>query len=232
MLKVKDVMTSKVITVGLDTDIQEIASSLVENKISAVPVIDADGYLAGLISEGDLIRRFEIETDQKPETGLLGFFTEPRQLARDYVKSHATKASDLMNTDVICATRETPLPEVAKLFAKHNIKRLPVVDGKVLVGIVSRADLVQALANFEGNLQNSVAEGDEEIRRRLLDRLDENKWLRPSDLSIFVNEGVVQIWGRIYSEEEREALRIAAETLPGVTGFEEHLARMDQWSYI
>ncbi len=232
MLKARDVMTSKVITVGVDTNIRDIAAILVENRISAVPVIDKSGYLAGLISEGDLIRRFEIETDQKPETGLLGFFSEPRQVARDYVKSHAVKAADLMVTDVVCATREMPLTEIAKLFAKRNIKRVPVLDGKILVGIVSRADLVQALANFEGNLENTVAEGDEAIRVKLLERLDENKWLRPSDLSIFVNDGIVQIWGRIYSEEEREALRVAAETLPGVHGVEEHLARMDQWSYI
>lgn len=232
MLVAKDVMTSKVVTVALGATVHDVATALISNRISAVPVIDGEGNIAGIVSEGDLFRRVELETHGSVHSGLAAFFGDHRKMARDYVKSHAVKVTDIMVADVITVGQHTELTDIAKLFAKYGIKRVPVVDGKRLLGIVSRADLVRALAHYDGDISASVDTGDEEIRKKLLDRLDEASWLKPNDLSIFVNDGVVQLWGRVYSEEEREALRIAAETLPGVTGVEEHLANTDEWSYI
>lgn len=232
MLTARDVMTSDVVTVAPNTPIQDLAATLIDNQISAVPVVDLFGILTGIVSEGDLMRRVEIETDGQVKRGLSAFFADQRKLAKDYVKSHAKTASEVMVTDVICVGPDTPLSEITKLFAEHSIKRVPVTEGTRLLGIVSRSDLVTALANYDGDLTVSVKRDDEKIRQQLLERLDRDRWLRPVDFSIFVNDGVVQLWGRFSSDEECEALRVAAATVPGVVEVEEHFTNTRGLSYL
>src|SRR6516164_8681661 len=144
-MKTADVMVSTVITVPPEASVQDVANVLMTNRISAVPVVTAGGDLVGIISEGDLIRRVETDTDHR-RSWWIELLLGRGPLAAEYVKSHSRKVSDLMSRDVITARPETPLRDVAGLLEKNGIKRVPIIaDGK-LVGIVSRANLVQALA--------------------------------------------------------------------------------------
>ena len=151
-----DVMTTNVITVHADASVEEIAETLLANGISAVPVIDDFGGLVGIVSEGDLVHRVELGTEQHP-SWWLEFLAGKQALAYDYIKSHGRRAADLMTRPVITVNAETPLSEIASLLDEHRIKRVPVVDKGKIIGIVSRANLVQALIKlFKDEKQPSV----------------------------------------------------------------------------
>ena len=143
-MKAADIMVKDVITVGPEALILDVATLMLERRISGVPVVDEAGRLVGVLSEGDLIRRPEIETD-KIRRGWLGLFVSIEEKARDFVKSHARLAREVMTQPAISVAPETPLAEVVHLMERKRIKRLPVVAQGKLVGIVTRTDLLRAL---------------------------------------------------------------------------------------
>lgn len=214
-MKAADVMVSKVITVRTDTTVEKIAETLLANRISAVPVLDDAGKLVGIVSEGDLIHRVEAGTERR-RGWWLELLAIKDTLAHEFIKSHARKAGDLMSFPVVTVGPDTPLGEVAFLLDKHRIKRVPVVDGDKLVGIVSRADLIQALvtpqreAAAAGDVADSVA------------RLQSEPWW-PSEVNVVVRDGSVELWGIVESDLERDAIRVAVETMPGVHAIANHL---------
>jgi CBS domain-containing protein len=220
-MKATDVMTSPVVTVGPGTPVAEIAALLFEKRISAVPVVD-EGRLVGMVSEGDLLHRHEIGTDRPARAGSwwLRLFSEDRSAA-EYVKSHARHARDIMTREVVSVSPETPLAEIANLLETRGIKRVPVVRGGALAGIVSRANLVQAIASVPHPEKRIYPSGDDAIRGRLLTELEQHSWWRPGSSSVLVNEGVVHYWGTIDSEDERDAARVAAEGIAGVRGVDD-----------
>ena len=167
-MRASEVMVSKVITVGPDTSVKDIANTLLSNRISAVPVLDDRGALIGIVSEGDLIHRVEAGTERR-RSWWLDLLTDKDTLARDFLKSHAVKAVNVMTKPVITASPEMQLGDLASLLEKHRIKRVPIVkDGKV-VGIVSRANLLQALAVTHEKISPDVAVDDVSLRKSLLD---------------------------------------------------------------
>jgi CBS domain-containing protein len=220
-MKASDIMSSPVITAGPGTPVSEIAALLFRNHISAVPILD-EGRLVGMVSEGDLLLRQEIGTDRPARAGSwwLRLFAEDRA-ASEYVKSHARHAHDVMTRDVVSITPDTPVAEIAALLAARGIKRVPVLRGGTLVGIVSRANLVQALALAEHPAQRIHPSGDDAIRGRLLSELEGHSWWQPTRSSVVVKEGVVHYWGTIDSEDERDAARVAAESISGVHGVDD-----------
>ncbi len=214
-MKAKEVMTPHVISVKPDSTVAEVATVLLDNAISAVLVID-DGKLVGLVSEGDLIRRAEIGTAERPRSWWLRLFTDNDTLAAEYIKTHATRVRDVMTRNVITVAEEAPLTEVAAILEKNHIKRVPVVrDGKP-VGIISRANLVQALAAAPSATPLMPDVDDAELRKKVLATLHAEHWSSVGAVNVTVREGVVEYWGRYRSEEERDASRIAAEGIPGV----------------
>ena len=216
-MKAADVMVSKVITVGPTTTIQEVASILLANRISAVPVVGEHGELIGIVSEGDLIRRIEVGTARR-RSWWLGLLASNRALATEYVMSNARKVADIMTRRVVTATPNTPLGDIATLLEKNSIKRVPIMNDGKIVGIVSRANLVQALASMakKTKKKTSVANPrDSEIRKKVISRLNAQPW-RPSMLNITVHDGTVELWGLVTSEDEKKAARIAVEIIPGV----------------
>jgi CBS-domain-containing membrane protein len=221
-MKAADVMVSAVISVGPNARVEEVARILLANRISAVPVIDEQDKLLGIVSEGDLIRRAEAGTDRGRRSWWLEYLTGKQVLAAEYVKSHSHKVADVMTRSVITAIPDTPLVDIANLLERHRIKRVPIVrDGKV-VGIVSRANLLQALASMPAQDAPAVSAGDSEIRDKVMSRLNAELW-RPSMLNVTVNDGAVDLWGLVTSDDEKKAARIAAEGVPGVKAINNNL---------
>lgn len=220
-MKAKDIMTSTVVTVGPDTPVNEIAALLFERRISALPVVQ-DGRLLGIVSEADLLHRHEIGTDCIARSGSwwLRLFSADRSI-EDYIKSHARKARDIMTRRVATVTPDTPLAEVANVLEKRGVKRVPVVDAGRLAGIVSRSNLVQALAGAPQAPLRVTPPGDEAIRARLLAELERQPWWQRGYSSLTVTQGVVTFYGTINSDDERNAARIAAENMPGVRRVED-----------
>lgn len=219
-MEAKDVMTPNVITVTPDTPVQEIASLLVENRISAVPVVDAAGRLVDIVSEGDLMRRSETDTLPRASPWLL-LLIRPDESARVYAKAHGRRARDVMTTEVIAVDEPTPLADVAAILERNHIKRVPVMRGGMLEGIVSRANLLQGLVAQKP--QPGASADDSEIRARALEALLE-AGLDGLRINPVVSGGVVQLWGVVNSEAERQAALVAAENVDGVAGVEDHLS--------
>jgi len=212
-----DVMVRDVITVHPDTDVAEAVGLLSKHDVSALPVVDPSNRLLGIISEADLIHRVEIDTE-KQRPWWMEAVTGPSTLAQDFTKSHGKKIGEVMTRDVVSSTEETPLSEIAALFERKRIKRVPIVrDGK-LVGVVSRSNLIQALASVIGhNYSDAISDSDRKIRRELLERLRQQPWTEFGSRNIIVSNGVAHVWGLVGSESERQALVALAEGVPGVS---------------
>jgi CBS domain-containing protein len=220
-MKARDVMTSPVITVQPFVSVKDVARVMLQKHISAVPVVDEQGKLVGIVSEGDLMRRPEAGTDRHPRRWLV-LFSE-QQLATEYVKAHATKVADIMTRYVVTATPDTPVNEIATLLEKNAIKRLPIVHNGQVVGVVSRANLIQALAAEPKSLEIPVS--DSTIRDKLLAHLKTQPWAHTALLNVTVRDGVVDLWGIASSEEERRAIRVAAENTAGVQAVNDNLVK-------
>lgn len=222
-MQVKDIMTTAVISVTVDTPVEEIARLLLDNRISGVPVVDAGQRILGIVSEGDLMRRSENETE-RPHSWWLHLLSSSKELARDYIKSHGLRADQVMTRNPVTVTEEATLGEVAELLEKRRIKRVPVVrDGK-LAGIVSRANLLRGLAAHKDKIQVEMATDDRSLRQKILSELKAQRdWLTHGMPNVFVNDGAVELWGWADSEEERKAVVLAVENIAGVRSVDAHL---------
>ena len=218
------VMTRKVISVAPETTVVEAANLMLRNHVSGLPVVDEVGAVVGIVSEGDFLRRSEIGTPRK-RGRLLTFFLGYAGSAEDYVREHGRKVSEVMTPSPITVSEDTPLPELVSLMEKNNIKRLPVVrDGK-LVGIVSRSNLLQAIASLSRDVPDPTAD-DDHIRRRIIDEIEKHDW-RPIGLSVIVRDGIVHLGGAITDERSRQAAIVAAENVQGVVKVHDHLCWTD-----
>ncbi|MCE8032660.1 MAG: CBS domain-containing protein [Halomonas sp.] len=221
-MKAVDVMTTKVITVSPDTDVREIARLLLENNISALPVVDESNEVLGIVSEGDLMRRIESGAEHRKSWWLKSIFAGANN-ASEYIKTHARKAHEIMTRNPITITEDEPLHRVAKLLEKHHIKRVPVVRDDKLVGIVSRANLLRGFSATTPDLETPVTADDREIRDAILKEVDENTGVWVDRINVIVTEGAVQVWGLVESQEEKMAVQVAAENTPGVKSVENNL---------
>jgi CBS domain-containing protein len=213
-MKAADVMATNVITVRLDTPVATIAEVLLANRISAVPVVNDKDVLVGIVSEGDLIHRVEAGTERH-RSWWLELLTGKETLAHEFVMSHARKAADVMTRPVISVQPDTPLGDIASLLEKHRIKRVPVASNGKIVGIVSRANLIQALVNLN-RAKTEASVDDLTLHGNILEQLRSKPWVDPSTISILVNNGSVELWGIVDSETEKNAIRVAVEVTPGV----------------
>ena len=220
-MKAKDVMTPYAVTVAPDSTVGEVADTLLTHGISAAPVVEGE-KLVGIVSEGDLVRRVEIGTDRRPRSWWLRLFTDDTALAAEYIKSHATRVRDIMTRKVVTVTEDTPLADVATTLEKNRIKRVPVLRDGRLVGIVSRANLIQGLAAARATPLPQVEPDDSTIRAAVLDALRSQSWSSVGTADVTVTNGVVEFWGIFRSEEQRDAGRVAAENVAGVRKVEDH----------
>ena len=220
-----DVMTSEVVTVSDNASVAAVAKLLAERSISAVPVVDAANRVIGMVSEGDLLHRTETGTERRRSLWL-DMLASTNQLAGDYIKSHSGLVKDVMTRDVISVSDTTPVADIAIALETNLIKRVPVLrDGK-LVGIVSRANLVRALATSGDQPSSDTEIDDLSIRDKLLAELKAQRWAEVSPANVTVKDGVVHLWSSYLSEQEKRALIVAAENTPGVRRVEDHMRRV------
>jgi CBS domain-containing protein len=227
-MKAKDIMTSPVVTVEPDVAVLQAVRIMLQRRMSGLPVVDKEGGLVGIITEGDFLRRAETGT-QRRRPRWLEFLVGPGRLAQEYAHSHGRKVSEIMTPDPITVEEDAPLDDVVKLMEKRQIKRVPVVRGNNVVGIVSRANLLHALASVARETKPAERD-DETIRALLLAELAKEPWAPVTLINPVVRDGVVELWGTITDERERPALVIAAENVPGVKAVHDHLAWVDATS--
>jgi len=220
-MKAVDVMTREVVSVAPDASVMEAVRLMLQHKISGLPVIDASGSLEGVVTEGDFLRRVETGTERK-RSRLVEFLLGPGRLATDYVQSAGRKVGEVMTPDVHTVNEDDPLEKVVHMMERYRIKRVPVVRGGKVVGIVTRANLMRALARL-ALAAHPVAADDAAIRERLLAELRKHAWAPVGLIDVVVKDGVVKLSGALTDERERAAIRVAAENIPGVKKVEDHL---------
>ena len=209
-----DIMVRDVITVRPDDNVAYAADLLVKHDISALPVIDEYRHVLGILSEADLLRRQELSTEKR-RPWWLEAVTPASALAMDYTKAHGQRVGELMSAKVVTASADASLQELATLLERHRIKRVPIVEQGRLVGVVSRANLIQALASAPA-LTHQTTDCDHAIRDEILARLAEQRWTGFGERNVVVSDGVVHLWGLVGSPEERTALLALAESTPSV----------------
>jgi CBS domain-containing protein len=214
-MKALDVMVRNVVTVKSDDQVTEAIKLLAEHDVSALPVVDEGNNVVGIISEADLLHREEIGAE-KHRPWWLEAVTPASTLAGEFAKSHGRRVAEVMSTDVVSAAEDTPLGEIATMLERHRIKRVPVLRGGKLVGIVSRSNLIQALASSRAPASGAIVEADRKIRQELLDRLGQEDWTDFGERNVIVSGGIVHLWGLVGSPQEHKALLAIAEGVPGV----------------
>jgi CBS domain-containing protein len=225
-MKASDVMSSRVVSVAPQATVSEAIKLMLDNRISGLPVIDQSGALVGVVTEGDFLRRAETGTERK-RPRWLEFLVGPNTLAEDYVRTHGRKVEEVMTREAITVGEDVPLDEVVRIMERRRIKRLPVMRGEKVVGIVSRANLLHALASAE--LPAGEA-SDAQIRQRVIDELNRQPWAPVALIDIVVKNGVVELWGTITEAQQGAALKVCAENIPGVKSVVSHLTWIEPMS--
>lgn len=221
-MRAGDVMSKSVLSVLEDATVFDAAELLLNARISAMTVINAKSELVGIVSEADLIRRAEIGTTPH-KNWLQRLLSDDASSAADYVRTHSQHVRDVMTRTVVTVDVDTPLGDVAAVMSKHNVKRVPVLDDGGVVGVVSRADLLQALLSREKAADGKSTRTDDELRRDITKVVEGQTWSSAWPTNVVVSQGVAHLWGFVQSEAARKAYRVAAENVPGVKAVKNHM---------
>jgi CBS-domain-containing membrane protein len=225
-MQVRDVMTRSVISVKADESILTAARLMLQNRISGLPVVDANNALVGVVTEGDFLRRGEIGTTRR-RPKWLEFLVGPGRLASEYVHQSGRKVGEVMTPNPVTVGEEDALETVVQLMERHDVKRLPVMRGGRMVGIISRANLMHALASLARETPETTTD-DAAIRDRILSALAEHHWA--FGVNVVVKDGIAEIWGTIMDERERQGCIVAVENVPGVKQVHDHLVWVEPMS--
>jgi CBS domain-containing protein len=226
-MRAHQIMTKPVVTVTPDATVLEAANIMLDRHISGLPVVDTAGKLVGIVSQGDFIHRGEIGTERR-RGRWLKFILGSGKEAIDFVHEHGCKVSEVMSRSPITIAEDTPLADIADLMEKKNIKRLPVLRDERLVGIVTRTNLLQAVASLARHVPDPTAD-DNHIRDRIIRAIDKADW-RPIGLNVVVRDGIVHLNGFITDERTRDAAIVVAENVEGVRKVHDHLCWVDTMS--
>jgi CBS-domain-containing membrane protein len=228
-MRAHQIMTRQVVTIAADAPIVDAANIMLDKHISGLPVVDVAGMLVGIVSQGDFIRRAEIGTQRK-RGRWLKFLVGPGRAASDFVHEQGRKVEEIMTADPCTVTEDATLGDIVDLMERDNIKRLPVMRGNKLVGIVTRTNLLQAVAGLARDVPDPTAD-DDHIRNHIITSVEKSDWA-PFGLGVIVLNGVVHLSGVITNEHSREATIVAAENVSGVTKVHDHLCWVDPMSGI
>jgi len=221
-----DLLQSNVFTVAPDTTLADAARIMLAQHVSGLPVLE-DGKLVGIVTEGDLLRRVEISTDGKPPSRLKAFFM-PGTLANDYVHTHGRHVRDVMTERIVSVEPSTSLADVAELMCDRHLKRLPVLQNGKLVGIISRSDMLRVLARRL--LDTAGPYTETQIKDHIVSALAQEKWAPKSGIRVTVSGNIVDLEGAVFNADEQRAVRVIAETTPGVKAVRDHLLFIDPGS--
>jgi CBS domain-containing protein len=228
MMLAKDIMTTNVATVAPDSTVEAISRLMLTRNISGVPVVDEKGAILGIVTEGDLILRPQSDARGAGGTSWwLCLFSDSRTNAADYIKTHGTRADEVMTRDVITVREDAPVGDIARILAEKRIKRVPVVHDGVLVGIVSRTNLLRGMASRDE--KKALTQDDRAIRQAILREVEAQDWITHGTLNVIVAGGIVELWGWIETEEERHALLLLARGVDGVQSVVDHLFSMQPY---
>lgn len=225
-MQVKDVMTRNVISVGPSESILKAARLMLQNRISGLPIMDKEGELIGIVTEGDFLRRSELGTERR-RPKWLEFIVGPGRLAEEYVHSSGRKVDEIMTTDPCTVGENDSLEKVVELMERRHVKRLPVMRAGRMVGIISRANLLHALASLARDMP-APAGSDSVIRENIMATLGKQHWA--PRVNVVVKNGVAELWGIIVDERERQGLIVAAENIDGVKQVHDHLVSVEPMS--
>jgi CBS domain-containing protein len=225
-MKVADVMTRRVVSVAPDASIRDALVTMLKNKFSGLPVIDTGGDLVGIVTEGDFLRRGETGTEKTRSPWYDAFFGAG-EAASAYIRAHGMKVHDVMTRELVTVVEDTPLREAVDLMEQRGIKRLPVLRGAKVVGIVSRANLLRALASLLRTAPRQ-SKSDDAIRAGILSKLQKQTWSAGVVVEVLVRKGVVDVWGTVDEGRQRDAIKILVESMPGVKRLEDHMS----WSAV
>jgi CBS domain-containing protein len=229
-MRAADIMTPRVITISADATIAEAIRLMLQNHISGLPVVDAADNLIGIVTEADFLRRAEDNTDKR-RAHWLEFILGPGRLATDYVRSHGRKVGEVMSRTLVTADENTAVEKVVSLMESKRVKRIPIVRGNKVVGIVSRANLLHILAHLAAAAK-PTAQGDSDIRAKIVAELQKQPWAPTAGINVIVHDGEVELKGAIFDERQRQALKVVVENVPGVKAVRDHMVWVEPVSGI
>ena len=229
-MNAEHIMTREVISIDPDSTVLQAARLMLQHHISGLPVIDKNGNLVGVLSEGDFLRRSETRTERH-RSRWLEFLMGPGRMAAEYTHSHGSKVSEVMTTEVQTVDEVTPIEDIVELLERRRIKRVPVVCGGQVVGIVTRSNLMRAMVSLARKVPPSASD-DATIRDCMLAEMANQKWAPAATTNVVVHDGVVELWGVVVDERQRTALKVAAENIPGVTAVKDHMVWIEPSSGI
>jgi CBS domain-containing protein len=227
-MNVQDAMPKDVVTVGSETTVGEIAALLVRHRISAVPVVSKGNHIIGIVSQTDLGHRSETGTEKRRKWWL-DMFADSDSKAREYIKSHGLRAGDVMTRFVVSVAKTASLSEVAEILDTHRIRQVPVMDDGKLVGMISRADLVRKLAEVTVTAPTTKPENGQ-LQKAIWDQINAQPWLKSAFVNIAVKDGVVELYGAVDSNEQRQALRVLVESVPGVQSVDDRVGLLPRYA--
>ena len=220
-MRAKDVMGRNIIFVAPDATVLQAARLMLQHHISGLPVIDGKRQLVGILSEGDFLRRRETNTERR-HLRWLEFLFGPGRTAAEYTHSHGSKVSEVMTNEVHTVGEDTSLEAIVDLMERYRIKRVPVLRGREVVGIVTRSNLMHAMVSLARSAP-AAPKDDATIREQLLAEMQKELWAPTAMVNVIVRDGIVELWGVIVDERQRNALKVAAENIAGVKAVKDHL---------
>jgi len=227
-MKAEDVMTREVISIDPDSTVLQAARLMLQHHISGLPVIDKSGTLVGVLSEGDFLRRRETKTEKR-RSRWLEFLMGPGRIAAEYSHSHGHKVAEVMTKEVESVDVSTLLEDIVDVMERKRIKRVPVLCGGLVIGIITRSNLMHAMVSLARAAQPGATD-DAGIREKLLAEIQKEQWAPAASINVVVHDGVVELWGVIVDERQRQALKVAAENIAGVKEVKDHLVWIEPTS--
>jgi len=229
ILTAGDVMSRTVATIAADAALHDAIRLMLDRHVSGLPVVDDAGTPVGILTEGDLLRRVELGTEQH-RSGWRSLILGPDRQASDYVATHSRVVRDVMTTAVLTVDVAAPLADVVTIMQAKRVKRVPVLFGHTLVGIVSRSDLLRKLIDcLPDKAATAGAQSDAAIHNEVLAEFRRQSWAL-NGIKVAVSGGVVDLDGIIFEISQRAAIRVAVENVPGVISMRDHTTWVEPYS--
>lgn len=218
----RDVMSNGVLSIADDATVLEAIELLVTTRVSTMPVLDKDGFVVGIVSEADVVKQTKVITDRDTGHGEI----DPALTADALARAKALRVADIMTRDVITAREDASLRDIVNLMARHNIKRIPIVRDRAIVGVVSQTDVLKgilSLASAGESGQTPAEFADDLVRRNVMAALHDQHGSSAYQCDVVISGGTVHLWGVAPSDDVRADYVETVRKVPGVAAVENHM---------